>query len=248
MIVNRKIIQIDEDRCDGCGNCVVSCAEGALKIINGKARVISDNLCDGLGACIGDCPQEALKITERRAEEFDEEAVEKHLESRGEAEGEMKTMACGCPSTRIQSLAPAGNCRTANIPGVQSSCPTGSALAHWPVQIRLVPPDAPFLKGADLLIVADCVPVAFPTLHRDLLPGKVVMIGCPKFDDAQDYIDRFARIFKTAGIKSVTVVVMEVPCCSGLPAIVEKGMEMAGVEVPLSQMTIGTRGERVLDS
>jgi NAD-dependent dihydropyrimidine dehydrogenase PreA subunit len=242
MKVKRKIIQIDEERCDGCGNCVISCAEGALKIVDGKARVISDNLCDGLGACIGECPQDALHIIEREAEEFDEEAVEKHLETRTEGTGEQAAMPCGCPSTQILSFAPNGNCQSANVPRTQKP-PVRSVLSHWPVQIRLIPHTAPFLKGADLLVVADCVPVAFPTLHRDFLAGKAVMVGCPKFDDAQDYIDRFAGIFKTAGINSVTTVVMEVPCCSGLPSIVKKGMEKAGVQVPSRQVTISTRGE-----
>ncbi len=243
MKVTRKIIQIDEERCDGCGNCVISCAEGALIIVDGKAKVISDNLCDGLGACMGECPQDALHIVEREAEEFDEEAVEKHLESQNAAVEEDKTLPCGCPSTQIQSFAPAGNCQSANVPRTQPAGSVQSALSHWPVQIRLIPPNAPFLKGADLLVVADCVPVAFPTLHQDFLAGNVVMVGCPKFDDAQDYIDRFAEIFKTAGVNSVTTVVMEVPCCSGLPTIVKKGMEKAGVKVPAKQLTISTRGE-----
>lgn len=235
--VNRKIIEIDEERCDGCGNCVISCAEGALQIIDGKAKVISDNLCDGLGACLGECPQGALKIVEREADEFDEEAVEDHLESQKATE-ENKTMPCGCPSAHIQSFAPAPR---ANAP--QPHEKADSALSHWPVQIRLIPPTAPFLKGADLLVVADCVPVAFPSLHHDFLEGKAVMVGCPKFDDAQAYIDKFAAIFETAGIKSVTTVVMEVPCCSGLPTIVKKGMEKAGVIVPSKLVTISTRGK-----
>ena len=243
MKVTRKIIQIDDERCDGCGNCVISCAEGALKIIDGKARVISDNLCDGLGACIGECPQDALHIIEREAEEFDEEAVEKHLEAQEAGAEDKGTMPCGCPSTQIQSFAPVGGCQSANVPRAQAAGSAQSALGHWPVQIRLIPPGAPFLKGADLLVVADCVPVAFPSLHQDFMAGKAVMVGCPKFDDVQDYIDRFAEIFKTAGIKSVTTVVMEVPCCSGLPTIVKKGMEKAGVQVPAKQVTISTRGE-----
>ena len=243
MKVKRKIIQIDEERCDGCGNCVISCAEGALKIIDGKAKVISDNLCDGLGACIGECPQGALIIIERNAEEFDEAAVESHLKGQDPA-AEKKTSAVrGCPSTRIQSFALASNCQAANVPRAQESGSAPSALGHWPVQIRLIPPTAPFLKSADLLVVADCVPVAFPTLHRDFMAGKAVMVGCPKFDDAREYIDRFAEIFRTAGINSVTVVVMEVPCCSGLPTIVSKGMQEAGVTVPFKQVTISTRGE-----
>jgi NAD-dependent dihydropyrimidine dehydrogenase PreA subunit len=242
MKITRKIIEIDEERCDGCGNCVIACAEGALKIIDGKATVISDNLCDGLGACIGDCPQDALKIIEREAEDFDEAAVEKHLEDQAKAPEPAGTP-CGCPSSQIQSFEPASGCRQANAPTPLQS--DSSALAHWPVQIRLIPPTAPFLKGADLLVVADCVPLAFPTLHRDFLEGKAVMVGCPKFDDAQEYIDKFAEIFKTAGIKRVTTVVMEVPCCSGLPKMVQKGIELSGVNVPSRQVVISTRGKIV---
>lgn len=244
MKIKRKIVQIDEERCDGCGQCVIGCAEGALSIVDGKVKVISDNLCDGLGACIGECPQGALKIIEREAEEFDEEAVEKHLETRAEkAEQPAAAMACGCPSTQIQSFSP---CKAANAPVTHAPGRQASALSHWPVQIRLIPPHAPFLKGADLLVVADCVPVAFPSLHQEFMQGKAVMIGCPKFDDAQEYIDKFADIFKTAGIKSITTVVMEVPCCSGLPVIVRKGLEKSGSQVPMTQVVVSTQG-RILE-
>ena len=244
MKVTRKIIEIDEERCDGCGNCVIACAEGALKIIDGKAKVISDNLCDGLGACIGDCPQDALKIIERDAEDFDEAAVEAHLEAHTVQE-EKKTMPCGCPSTQIQRFAPAAGCQSANTPRTLEK--TDSALTHWPVQIRLIPPTAPFLKGADLLVTADCTAVAFASLHRDFMDGKTVMMGCPKFDDVEEYVDKFAEIFKVADVKSVTTLIMEVPCCSGLPMIVKKGMEKAGVNVPSRQVTISTRGDILED-
>lgn len=239
MKIKRKIVEIDEEKCDGCGQCAIGCAEGALAIVDGKAKVISDNLCDGLGACIGECPQGALQIIEREAEAFDEEAVEAHLADRP-AEKEPERMACGCPSTQIQSFSPCPSSRLKiHPPGPQGQ---ESALSHWPVQIRLIPPHAPFLKGADLLVVADCVPVAFPNLHREFMQGKAVMIGCPKFDDAQDYIERFAQVFKTAGIKSITTVVMEVPCCSGLPAIVKKGLAKSGAEIPFKEVVISTRG------
>jgi Pyruvate/2-oxoacid:ferredoxin oxidoreductase delta subunit len=241
----RKIIQIDEEKCDGCGNCVISCAEGALAVIDGKARVISDNLCDGLGACLGECPQDALHIIEREAEDFDEEAVEAHLAARGTPDAgphatskPKETLPCGCPSATLETFGP---CERANIPIARSGSPD-SALSHWPVQIRLIPPNAPFLKNADLLVVADCVPVAFPALHRDFMQGRAVMLGCPKFDDAQSYVDRFAGIFKTAGIQSITTVVMEVPCCAGLPNIVKKGMEKAGKKIPFTQVVVSTRG------
>jgi Pyruvate/2-oxoacid:ferredoxin oxidoreductase delta subunit len=262
MKIKRKIIEIDEERCDGCGQCVIGCAEGALEIVDGKAKVISDNLCDGLGACIGECPQEALTIVEREAEEFDEVAVEAHLSNQQPVEptGNSDTMPCGCPSAILQTFVPQSACQKANEPreisafgsevgladrqvGAASEAGAASALGHWPVQVRLIPPTAPFLKGADLLVVADCVPVAFPTLHRDFLEGRAVMVGCPKFDDAQEYIDKFSDIFKHAGIKSVTVVVMEVPCCSGLPMMVKKGIADAGVNLALSEVVISTRGQ-----
>lgn len=239
MKLKRKIIQIEEDKCNGCGNCVISCAEGALAIVDGKAKVISDNLCDGLGACIGECPQDALHIIERQAEAFDEGAVEEHLRGQEtDAASQEDPVACGCPSARIQTFSP---CAQANRP-VQRSGEGGSALTHWPVQIRLVPPNAPFLKGADLLVAADCVPVAFPSFHEDFLKGKAVMLGCPKFDDAPAYVEKFKAIFETAGIESITIVVMEVPCCAGLPRIVEKAMQQAGVQIPFHQVVVSTRG------
>jgi Fe-S-cluster-containing hydrogenase component 2 len=241
MKIKRKIVEIDEEKCDGCGQCVIGCAEGALAIVDGKAKAISDNLCDGLGACIGECPQGALRIVEREADQFDEEAVEVHLAAQQMLQKPaVKAMPCGCPSTQIQSFSP---CKTANQPVMHAAGHQASALSHWPVQIRLIPPHAPFLKGADLLVVADCVPVAFPSLHQDFMQGKAVMIGCPKFDDAQEYLDKFAAIFKTAGIKSVTIVVMEVPCCSGLPAMVRKGLEKSGGRIPMTQVVVSTRGQ-----
>ncbi|MEJ2283949.1 MAG: 4Fe-4S binding protein [Desulfobacterales bacterium] len=249
MKVVRKIIEIDEDLCDGCGNCVPSCAEGALEIVDGKARVIADFYCDGLGACLGECPVGALKIVEREADEFDEEAVEELLEEKKKEAPTVMPMAPagGCPSARLQSFgspetaAGADPCRAVNQPAALDQ--TESALSHWPVQIMLVPPNAPFLKGADLLVLADCVPVAFPTLHRDFLQGKAVMMGCPKFDDAEHYIKKFAQICKQSGIKTLTSVVMEVPCCSALPMIVKRGMELSGVKIPMEEVVISTRGK-----
>jgi NAD-dependent dihydropyrimidine dehydrogenase PreA subunit len=242
MKIKRKIIQIDEEKCDGCGVCVPSCAEGALRIVDGKARLIAEKYCDGLGACLGECPQDALRVIEREAEDFDEEAVEVHMKSMSASQSsELQPMACGCPSAQIQSFSPGKSCQEANLP--VSSKSVASALSHWPVQIRLVPPTAPFLKGADLLVAADCTPVAYPNFHRDFLDGKVVVVGCPKFDDVQTYVQKFADIFNTAGIKSIEVVTMEVPCCQGLPVIVKKGLELAGKKIPLSQVIISTHGE-----
>jgi Fe-S-cluster-containing hydrogenase component 2 len=244
----RKIIEIDEELCDGCGNCVPSCAEGALEIIDGKARVIADIYCDGLGACLGECPLGALQIVERKADEFDEEAVEALLaEQKQKEQPQAPAFSGGCPSARLQSFAAP---QPAIAPGPQADLSraddvdlTQSALSHWPVQIMLVPPTAPFLKGADLLVLADCVPVAFPTVHRDFIKGKAVMMGCPKLDDAQYYIEKFAQICKESGIKSITAVIMEVPCCGGLPMIVKKGMEMSGVDIPMEEVVISTRGQ-----
>ncbi len=238
----RKIIEIDEELCDGCGQCVPSCAEGALEIIDGKAKVISDNLCDGLGACLGECPTGALKVIEREADEFDEEAVEAHLETQAaEKPSEEPVSPCGCPSAAIATFDQPSPCQGANIP--QFVDKSESALSHWPIQIRLVPPTAPFLKGADLLVVSDCTPLAYADFHRKFMKGRKVLMGCPKLDDAQSYIDKFAEMFTEADIKSVTTVIMEVPCCAGMPVIVKKGLEKSGKTVPLKEVVISTKGQ-----
>jgi Fe-S-cluster-containing hydrogenase component 2 len=239
----RKIIEIDEELCDGCGNCIVGCAEGALELVDGKAKLVSDVYCDGLGACLGECPTGALKIIEREAAEFDEEAVGERLESLklAEKETEETAMPCGCPSARIQTIDRPTPCQAANGPVTHPSAE--SALSHWPVQIRLVPPSAPFLKNADLLVTADCAPVAYASFHRDFLDGKVVMVGCPKFDDTQSYLEKFTEIFRTADIHSVTTVFMEVPCCHGLPAIIKRALELAGKNIPMENIIVGVRGE-----
>lgn len=243
MKVMRKIIEIDEEKCDGCGLCVPSCAEGSLEVVDGKVRVVSDNLCDGLGACLGECPNDALKIVEREAEEFDEDAVERYLaEKEAEEKDKMpeRIIGGGCPSARVMQFSPSTS-KADDLPPLAEG-EQASALSNWPIQIHLVPPTAPFLKGADLLVLADCVPVAFPTVHRDFLKGKAVMMGCPKLDDVQKYIDKFAQVFRVAGIKSITTVVMEVPCCSGLPMIVKKGLEVSGADIPIEEVVVSTKG------
>ena len=242
MRVTRKIIEIDEELCDGCGQCVPACAEGAIEVIDGKARLVSEKYCDGLGACLGECPTGALRVIEREAEDFDEQAVEEYLREKEQAEKAAEDFAVpSCPSTRLQAFAPASACEEANIPTQQTSAV--SALSHWPVQIHLVPPTAPFLKDAELLVVADCVPIAYPSLHQDFIRGKVVLVGCPKFDDVPQYIQKFADIFKSVNVKSITAVVMEVPCCSGLPMIIKRAVEVAGKEIPMKQLIISTRGQ-----
>ncbi len=242
MKVMRKIIQIDEERCDGCGQCVPSCAEGAIEMVDGKARIVADKYCDGLGACLGECPNDALTVIEREADDFDEEAVEEYLKEKEKtAPPAAHPVPGGCPSAQIQNFIPSTPCQAANAPVGQSSA--SSELSHWPIQIRLVPPTAPFLKGADLLIAADCTPIAYPNFHQDFLKGKVVMVGCPKFDDVDGYIQKFTDIFREADIKSITAVVMEVPCCSGLPMIIKKAMDASGKDIPLEEAVISTRGE-----
>lgn len=238
MNVKRKIIEIDEDLCNGCGQCVLACAESAIRIVDGKALLVSDIYCDGLGACLGECPQDALKIVEREAPEFDEKAVEEHLQAEGLKQEAPSPAHSGCPSAAVRQF-DRGRDTAEPSPGAR---PEASALANWPVQIRLVPPGAPFLKNADLLVTADCVPVAYPSFHKDFLQGRVVLLGCPKFDDAESYIQKFTQIFKTANIKSVTVVVMEVPCCQGLPAIVKEGMDAAGKQVPSEKIIVSAEG------
>ncbi len=243
MRVLRKIIEINGDLCDGCGQCVPACAEGAIEITDGKARLVAEKYCDGLGACLGECPTGALRVVESEADEFDEEAVEQHLGKKDLKENTAEPIPIhhGCPSALVHAF----GSRAPRTEGRMSSSrgKGRSALTHWPVQIRLVPPTAPFLKNADLLVAADCTPVAYPNFHADFLEGRVVMVGCPKFDEAQAYVEKFTDIFSKADIKSIKVVVMEVPCCSGLPRIVAEGLRLAGKKVPLEKVVISARGE-----
>ena len=242
MNLTRKIIEIDDELCDGCGQCIPSCAEGAIQVIDGKARLVDEKYCDGLGACLGECPTGALSVVKRDAEGFDAKAVEEHLSWIAEkTRAEESTLPCCCPSAHVQTFGPPASTPEAKAPHTQE--PVVSALSHWPVQIGLVPPGAPFLKGAHLLVVADCVPVAYPNFQQDFLKGKIVMVGCPKFDDVQGYLERFVEIFKAADIKSVTVPIMEVPCCSGLPMIVKQAIKEAGKEIPMELVVISARGE-----
>ncbi|MBC7359157.1 MAG: 4Fe-4S binding protein [Desulfacinum sp.] len=241
----RKIIEIDEERCDGCSQCVLACAEGAIEIIDGKARLVSDVYCDGLGACIGECPQDALHIVEREAEEFDPEAVEAFLEAKKKGHGppsaEPLPQASGCPSRQVHVFSGPRPAPPAPREAVRGETP--SELGHWPVQIKLVPPKAPFLNDAHLLVAADCVPVAYAGFHQEFLKGRAVMIGCPKFDNPMEYVEKFAEIFRRNRLKSVTVVSMEVPCCSALLAIVAKAMEKAQASISLEEVVISTRGD-----
>ena len=236
--IMRKIINIDEEKCNGCGQCVLDCAEGAIEIIDGKAKLVGEIFCDGLGACLSGCPTGALTITEREADDFDEAAVHAMLEKKKAQAGKkplVPLMECGCPSSQTTTLKPA---RT--VPGAAL---VGSALGHWPVKLKLVQPQAPFLRGADLLLLADCAACAYPALHADLLPGKAVVMGCPKFDDPAEYIEKLASILKAAQPKSLTVAIMEVPCCGGFGFAAQKAIEASGVAVPAKVVTIARNGE-----
>ncbi len=234
MKVLRRITEIDEDKCDGCGNCVVSCAEGAIQIIDGKAKIIKDMFCDGLGACMGSCPQDALRIVEREADHFDEEAVHRHLE-----EMKNKKPAGGCLSSAVMSLKAIAE---STAPADKGSVSAESRLSNWPVKIRLVPPDAPYLKNADLLILADCAAAAYANLHRDFIKGRVVMMGCPKFDDSRMHVEKLAQIFSENEIKSITIARMEVPCCAGMAVLVKEALRAAKTDITVSEEIITRNG------
>ena len=233
----RKIIEIDEEKCNGCGECVTACAEGAIAIIDGKAKLISEVYCDGLGACLGECPEGALTMTEREAVPFDEAAVEEHLK-RSEARSQTPHACPGSAARHFSRPAPA---QETNAAGPAS--PVDSQLGNWPVQLALLNPGAPYLKGADLLLAADCVPFALPDFHSRFLSGRTLAIGCPKLDDPSLYVDKLAQILGTVEVKSLTVVHMEVPCCSGLTRIASAALASAGREVPTSDVTVSIQGE-----
>lgn len=229
----RRIIRIDEEKCDGCGICAEACHEGAIRMVDGKARLVRESYCDGLGDCIGPCPRDAISFEEREAEVYDCEAVRRHLS------GGCRGHCPGSEAAVIEEEPPAGT-----EPGAESL----SRLSTWPVQIMLVPPAAPFLQGADLLIAADCVPFAYPDFHTDFLNGRVALVGCPKLDDAGHYLDKLTEMFSINDVRSVTVVRMEVPCCGALPRLVEEALRRSGNTAPLRSVTIGVRGNILEES
>jgi ferredoxin len=256
----RKLITIDEELCNGCGQCVTGCAEGALAIVDGKAKLVNEVFCDGLGACLGECPTGALKVVEVEARDFDPAAVTAHLKAQGrQAPEHMPDPASlrlgghtgghtgghmgGCPSRQVMTLKPSA-CRQANTPTVQPAGP--SQLSHWPIQLRLVPPTAPFLKGARLLLAADCVPPSLPGFNARFLPGRVLLLGCPKFDDAASYVDKLAQILAANDIRDITVLQMEVPCCSGMTMIAQRAAQAAGTATPIETVIIARDG-RILE-
>jgi len=249
----RQIIRIDEDECDGCGRCVIACAEGAIQIIEGKARLVSEKYCDGLGACLGECPQGALTIEEREAQEFSEEAVGRpfgatlrvtlqgrpngrHLASMADrrsdkqapAQAGQQSPAFVCPSAASRVI----QRREAGEPMADGAEGAPSMLGNWPVQLRLAPVQAPYFEGARLLIAADCVPFSFADFHRQCLAGRVLLVGCPKLDEMELYRRKLAAIFAQDDIESVDVAYMEVPCCFGLAHIVREALEESGKSIP----------------
>ena len=234
----RNIVNIDEGKCNGCGLCVTACAEGAIQLVGGKARLVSETYCDGLGACLGHCPQGAITLSQRESAEFDEHAVKEHLARQehpaAAAEGFV------CPGMRQQSLRkPAANAAAAP----STSGAAASELTHWPIQLKLISPAAQCLRGADLLLVADCVPFAMGDFHAKFLTNRSVVVGCPKLDDSEFYAQKLAEILLTARPKSLTVIHMEVPCCSGLTRIAQKAIMASGSVIGFEDVTISLQGE-----
>lgn len=240
-MAKRKIVLIDEEKCNGCAACIPGCPEGALQIVDGVAKLVSDKYCDGLGACLNECPEDAISIIEREADDFDEEAVEARIQEtkREKAKEKVENESNRphvCPSREVRQF------NRKDTSGVGASGGP-SRLSHWPIQLNLVPANAPYLKNADILIAADCVPFAYAGFHEDLLKGKILLIGCPKLDDPNFYIEKLSQIFKEADIKSITVAHMDVPCCFGLNHIIVKAKEAAGKDIPVDEVTVTIEGD-----
>jgi len=227
----RHIVTIDEDKCTGCSQCVRACAEGAIQIINGEAKLVSEVYCDGLGACIGHCPENAITVERREVADFDEEATKAHL-----ARQKVAFLGFACPGTAVRSFRPRPASESVNAPS------TGSQLGQWPVQLTLVPPNAPYFANADLLLVADCVPVAMGDFHSRFLRGRSIVVGCPKLDDAESYVEKLALILKANKLTGLTVVHIEVPCCSGLTQIARKAILRSGAVMSFDDVTISVQG------
>jgi len=257
----RKMVKIDEELCDGCGECVPACAEGAIQIIDGKARLVGDNLCDGLGACLGDCPQGAITVEEREADEFDEAAVASHLAGLAHGRQASRQPAQAFPGLKMAggpepgpSQAPGGGCPGSRVltfdqsPAVAS--PQGgeaaaqpSTLRQWPVQLHLLPPVAPYLQGADLLLAADCTSFALGDFHSRYLAGKALAIACPKLDHNQEvYLEKLVAMIEQSLINTLTVMIMEVPCCSGLLMLAKQATTQASRKVPVKVVVVGVQG------
>jgi len=244
----RKIIKIDEEKCDGCGQCVPACAEGALQVIDGKARLVSETYCDGLGACLGECSQNAIFIEEREAKDFDTMETKKpltNLNSMGkeEPEFEMPTSLphASCPGSLSRQI------RTLDSTPARSrtGSPAGelSRLTNWPVQLTLAPVNAPYFRNAKLLISADCVPFAACNFHDRFLEGRVLLVGCPKLDNMEFYRNKLTDILNKNKIQSIDIAYMEVPCCFGLVVLVKMALENSGKNIPVTLRKLGIDGE-----
>jgi len=243
--MKRKIVHIDEEKCNGCGLCVEACHEGALQLIDGKAKLVSESYCDGLGDCLPECPTGAITIVEREADPYDEEAVKKNMEARkAEKDAAEETLPCGCPGTHARTIERKTEAPAA--PAAQQNVPVESQLRQWPCQIKLVPVNAPYLDDAHLLIAADCTAYAYANIHNDFMRGKITLIGCPKLDSV-DYSEKLSEILKAHHIKSITVLRMEVPCCYGLVNAVKKALIDSGTMIPWRVVTISTDGRVIED-
>ena len=233
-MVLRNIVKIDENKCNGCGECITACAEGAIKLVNGKAKLVSEIYCDGLGACLSHCPQNAITIEQREAEEFDEAATEKHLSEQKACPASAGFVCPGLANKQLREKTPVTETSTGGE--------VRSQLTHWPVQLRLLSPQVPFLKNADLLLVADCVPFAMGDFHNKLLKDRTLAVGCPKLDDSELYVQKLTEILKNNNLNSLTVIHMEVPCCSGLTRIARQAVQNSGVEISFEDVTIDLNG------
>lgn len=258
MKTKRKIIKIDEDKCNGCGLCIPGCPEGALQIVETekgpKAKLVKENFCDGLGACLGECPEDALKIEEHEVEEYDEKGViahikKKHPDKLKDHLAHQKKHAdelpkqhshetiCACPSAQMQKWDKKDKKETEDAPKIHSE------LRQWPIQLHLVSPMAPYFKNADFALVADCVPFAYANFHSDFMKNKALAIACPKLDNIEPYIEKIKQIIQVGEIKSLTVVHMEVPCCFGIVQIAKKALEESGKKIELKTINISIKGE-----
>lgn len=242
-MVLRNIVKIDEERCNGCGECVDACAEGAIEVIGGKAKLVSETYCDGLGACLGQCPRDAITVEQREADAFDEKATEVHLAKKKSSQPPCDFV---CPGVLAKSLRDKGEATAAGSgSGATESASRPSQLGHWPVQLKLVSPEAACFAKADLLLAADCVGFAMADFHERLLKDHSLVVGCPKLDDSQFYVEKLAEIIKGNQLSSLTVVHMEVPCCSGLTYIAKEAIARSGIELSFEDITVDLRGNVV---
>ncbi len=232
----RNIIKINEDKCNGCGLCAQACHEGAIKMIDGKAKLIRDDYCDGLGNCLPVCPTGAITFEEREALAYNEEEVKKNMNAEKEAK---PPLPCGCPGTRSQTIQRA---QAPVLPTEQSFARAQSELRQWPVQIKLVPVNAPYFKNANLLIAADCTAFAYADFHGTFIKNRIALIGCPKLDSG-DYSDKLTEILTLNDVKSVTVVRMEVPCCGGIESATKQALKNCGKMIPWQVFTVSVDGE-----